>query len=230
MKTETKRDIITDLSPDDVIFERFEKELPKLLYWTRKNIAKRNVEKAYFPPEPLQVLDNVTLCFEPYSPIGVVKWENIYNGDTWAIAVFMQNHFPFDIRDVHFYYWLTTGSIGFMTEMDFISVGRSYKFVITFSSHTMLRYKDRLKLDVSGFDLITYLVGRTYMNVPRIYERNGRTTFELICADGVFRAPIQDRNILTMKTFISWVELNRGDYKEAKGLWDEYQKAFSVLC
>lgn len=226
MKIECKRDIITDLSPDDVIFERFEREVPKLAYWVKKG-GVQVIEPGCFPQEPLKVVDPDVAMFVPYIPLGVIKWQNIYNEDTWAIAVFHHHYQPYRRMHVCFYYWTTIGSIGFMTEMNIGTMQKQHRMIVAFSSHAMLRYKTRMELDITGFDLITYLVGGTYMNVPRVYERNGRETLEMICKDGVFRAPVNDSCVLTMKTFLSWSELNKRDYDEAKGLWEMYQKVFS---
>lgn len=226
MKIECKRDIITDLSPDDVIYDRFDKETPKLAYWMKK-CGYQGLERGCFPDEPLQVLNPGFTTFRPFVPLGVIKWQNIYNGDNWVAAVFQDKYYPYSKMSIYFYYWVTIGSIGFMTQMGIGTAQEKYQVIVAFSSHAMLRYKVRAHLDVSGFDLITYLVGSTYMNIPRIYERNGRETFEMICKEGVFRAPIKKGNVLVMKTFISWGELNKHDFREADELWNLYQKLFS---
>lgn len=217
--------IMTELTSEDVIMTRFCDELPRVLRWADKHIRSGKITPAHFPEEPLMVNDNPESSFyTPYTPEGVVYWESPTNKDTWGTAVYRNRYDPNDKRSLPFYYWNTAASIGCMRAFNVHCQHEDTIAIAVTTPHCLLRYKERLRLGYSGIDLITHVVGRTFQSCPRVYERNGRGTFEVIGADGVFRGPAQIKNsVFKMNTFLAWEELNPSDRKEAEALWEIFK-------
>lgn len=229
--------ILTDLTDVNTIIERFYEQLKRVDYWNKKQINKGEILPATFPEEDFMVLEDNERGgkYCPFITDGVIPWVDTKNGDTWATIVAHNKYGIQTIVIIPFYYWNTIGSIGFITEhyTRFHSVSKQgyyfVKFLTLFTSHAMLRYKDRTGLDLQGFDLITYMMTRTHTHVAKPYIKEGRKNLDIAMADGVFRGEVHERIsthgclLVKFKTFIPWRSLNHKEQKEMWELWQSKQ-------
>ena len=217
--------IMTELTSETEIMARFDDELPRVLRWSDKHIHSKKITPAHFPEEPLMInKDPEGSFYIPYMAEGIVYWKSPVNYDTWCVAVYRNRYEPDNRTSFPFYYWNTVASVGCMRAFSLHYDHQDFLAIAVMSPHCLLRYKERLKLDYSGIDLITHIIGRTFQSCPRMYERNGRKTLEIIGTDGVFRGPAYtEEGVFKMNTFLAWEELNPSDRKEAEALWEIFK-------
>lgn len=236
--------IITDISPNSLIIERFFSEQPRVIRWVSDRRHASDEDTSCIPDCCVEILEDEDDEYTvPYRPMALARWESPVNGDKWGSMRYEHTDRSGRVRRIwiSFYYWETFGSIGFITQASFkMSENTSVACLVCYSSHCMLRYRDRLKLgNLSSIGLITHILGRTFMNVPNFYcNKEGRETFELICRDGMFvgfdgdfqsSMPNGIGVVVRMKSFLSWDDLksNPKMYAEKRALWDTYQEIFT---
>lgn len=236
--------IMTDLSSDELIVNRFVDEKERVKRWSLKlGKDKSNIQPATFREGKFydRAFDSNGRLLEgkEIKPLGIIPWTNPKNGDTWIAIV--NDELDGNINFRYFYFWNTIGSIGLMKSS--INVDRNdpnhyYRCIVTISSHAMLRYRDRLHLEhLTPFELITTMANDLTYSSMSIVQKEDREWYELCIKDGVFRGKIlhpadEDKErpyvVVRFNTFISSKMLSHHDLKDFKAEREFVKEGLSV--
>lgn len=229
---------MTNLTPLDEMQARIEDELPRVRLWTHKMLHRKDgIKPAVFYPGPvligsnlLEEIDRPLVNLLPGKALGIVPWRSAKTGDTWATMVA-------SVRDVHgrthlltapFYYWNTYGSIGLMHIMRHYADGQHQKVFTFMTSHCMLRYRDRMGLNLEGLDLITYMMSSISLHAARDTVYHGRPSKAWVCQDGVFFGDQNEAGYYVFRTFLQWDDLHPKDRRQHSEYWARMTSPLTV--
>lgn len=140
------------------------------------------------------------------------------SGNSWCSFLFRQGD---NVVSFPVCYWRTTGAYGIVLVFDFRPINKEFLHIINplliFTSHSILRYKLRLGLDLKGIELLSTIILQLLSMVPHTFMRHNKKTMEFITKNGVFRLDsymTSNNNrqpIGRIKTFLSWNDLQFGE-------------------
>lgn len=207
--------IMTVTTDDATIKARMKDEGERVHRWVSKLIFKdENIIKTHFPKKIIYMpISSKGPCMA--KPLGIIPWVSPVTGDTWASIILKES--PYSRYSIDFYYWNTIGSCGFIQEMEIKWYDKLYRMNFMLTNHCAMRICERLNLDLSGVELMAYIVCMMNYAIPVRNEYRNKDAYDFVCSEGVLRTEAFDgAEIIRIKTFLSWKELGTRDYERLK--------------